>query len=238
MILIKKPNPSEMFNSFLNFCPVLRHNTLIMIQHIFFDIGGILIDIHPGRCVQYWADSADLSLNEIETAFSDEVHHAYEKGRLTDHGFFTAFKYGLPQPCCLKESDFWQGWQSLLGEETPISDLIKTLSEDYNIWLLSNTNPRHIRYEIDLRYQFPRYIDGAIYSFDACARKPERAIYDYALKTSGASASESLFIDDLKENINMAKLLGWSGIHYQNTDQLKEKLNSYDICIKAMELIA
>ena len=43
-----------------------------MIQHIFLDIGGVLINIHPDRCAQYWADSADLSLVEIKTAFSNE----------------------------------------------------------------------------------------------------------------------------------------------------------------------
>ena len=209
-----------------------------MIKNIFFDIGNVLIHVHPDRYIQYLADSTDLQIDVIKEAFPLEVHYAYERGEISGHEFFLSFRDGLPQPCCLKESDFWQGWQSLLGEETLVSDLIKTLSEDYNIWLLSNTNPRHIRYEIDLRYQFPRHIDGAIYSFDACARKPERAIYDYALKTSGAGASESLFIDDLRENINMAKLLGWSGIHYQNIDQLKKELNSYDICIKALELIA
>lgn len=208
-----------------------------MIQHIFFDIGGVLIDIHPDRCIQYWADSADLSLDEIKTAFSDDVHHAYETGKLTDHEFFTAFKEGLPQPCCLKASDFWRGWQKLLGKETAVSDLMKSLSGEYQIWLLSNTNPRHIRNEIDLRYQFPNYINGAIYSFDASARKPDRAIYDYALKTASAVPSKSLFIDDLKENIHMAQSLGWSGIHYQNINQLTKELNSYDIHTKALELI-
>ncbi len=206
-----------------------------MIQHIFFDIGNVLIHIHPERCVQYWADSADLSLDEIETAFSDEVHHAYETGQLTDYEFFTAFKDGLPQPCCLKESDFWRGWQKLLGKETAVSGMMESLSADYKIWLLSNTNPRHIRDEIELRYRFPQHIDGAIYSFDAESRKPDRAIYDYALRVSGASASASLFIDDLKENIDMAKSLGWAGIHYQDMDQLKIELNTLGIHTQKLE---
>jgi putative hydrolase of the HAD superfamily len=207
-----------------------------MIQHIFLDIGGVLINIHPDRCAQYWADSADLSLVEIKTAFSDEVHHAYETGRLSDHEFFTTFKEGLPHPCCLKESDFWRGWQKLLGKETAVSDLMKPLSKEYNIWLLSNTNPSHIRDEIDLRYQFPNHINGAIYSCDAGVRKPDRAIYDYALKTASAVPSKSLFIDDLKENIDMAQSLGWAGIHYENFDQLRDALKSYNIHIKNLEL--
>ncbi len=208
-----------------------------MIQHIFFDIGGVLIDIHPDRCAQYWADSADISLDEIKIAFSDEGHHAYETGQLTDREFFTTFKDALPQPCCLKESDFWRGWQKLLGEETPVSDLLASLSSDYNIWLLSNTNPRHIKDELDLRYAFPNHIDGAVYSFDAGVRKPDTAMYEYALNQSGAIASESVFIDDLLPNIESAKALGWEGIHYQNIDQLKSALYSFGVMADAKETV-
>ena len=123
-----------------------------------------------------------------------------------------------------------------MGKETAVSDLMKPLSKEYNLWLLSNTNPSHIRNEIDLRYQFPNHINGAIYSFDAGVRKPDRAIYDYALKTASAIPSESLFIDDLKENIDMAQSLGWAGIHYENFDKLKDALKSYNINMKNLEL--
>jgi FMN phosphatase YigB (HAD superfamily) len=34
-----------------------------MIKNIFFDIGNVLIHIHPDRYIQYLADSADLSVD-------------------------------------------------------------------------------------------------------------------------------------------------------------------------------
>jgi len=208
-----------------------------MIKNIFFDIGGVLLDVHYDECIQYWADSADLSPDEIKTAHSDEVHKAYEIGQLTDHEYFLAFKEGLPQPCCLKETDFWRGWQKLLGKETNVSELLKSSSFHYNIWLLSNTNPKHIKDELDLKYSFPDYIDGAIYSFDAGARKPDPAIFEYALKESGAVAFESVFIDDLLPNIEAAQILGFKGIHYQNIPQLTNDLNALGVAVKEMEAI-
>ena len=209
-----------------------------MIKNIFFDIGNVLIHIHPDRCIQYWADCTDLPLDLIKDAFPLEAHYTYEKGELSEHEFFLAFRDALPQPCCLKESDFWRGWQKLLGDETAVSGLMKSLSPQYNIWLLSNTNPRHIKDEIDLRYNFPEYIDGAIYSFDAGSRKPDVAIYDYALKESGAVASESVFIDDLLPNIEVANSLGWKGIHYQNIEKLTTDLLALGITVKEMEALA
>ncbi|MEA1880893.1 MAG: HAD family phosphatase [Candidatus Marinimicrobia bacterium] len=205
-----------------------------MIKNIFFDIGNVLIHIHPDRCVQYWADSTDLPIDVIKDAFPLEVHYAYERGEISGHEFFLSFRDGLPQPCCLKESDFWRGWTTLLRKETPVVPLLKTLSANYNIWLLSNTNPRHIKDELDLRFSFLNYIDGGIYSFDAGIRKPDSAIYEYALEKSGAKANESVFIDDLIDNIKAAQKQGFLGIHYVGEDQLLEDLNNLGIEIDKM----
>ncbi|MBC8344795.1 MAG: HAD family phosphatase [Candidatus Marinimicrobia bacterium] len=205
-----------------------------MIKTIFFDIGNVLIHIHPDRYIQYLADSTDLPIDVIKDAFPLEVHYAYERGEISGHEFFLSFREALPQPCCLKESDFWRGWQKLLGKETAVVPLLQTLSANYDIWLLSNTNPQHIRDELESQVSFLDYIDGGIYSFDAGSRKPDSAIYEYALEKSGAKANESVFIDDLKDNINAAEKQGFIGIHYVGEDQLLEDLNNLGIEIEKM----
>ena len=95
---------------------------------------------------------------------------------------------------------------------------------DYNIWLLSNTNPKHINNKLKLFSDFFEFINGAIYSFEVGLRKPDPNIYSKALKSSNAVASESLLIDDLIENIDAAKKLGWNTIHYKNDNLLKQEL--------------
>ena len=205
-----------------------------MIKNIFFDIGNVLIHIHPDRYIQYLADSTDLPIDIIKDAFPLEVHYAYERGEISGHEFFLSFRDGLPQPCCLKESDFWRGWQKLLGKETEVVSFLKSLSENYTIWLLSNTNPRHIKDELESQVSFLEYIDGGIYSFDAGSRKPDSAIYEYALEKSGAKANESVFIDDLIDNIKAAEKQGFLGIHYVGEDQLLEDLNNLGIEIDKM----
>ena len=84
-----------------------------MIKTIFFDIGGVLIDIHPEKTYQYISDCVDLSPEIIEKKFPWEAHNEYEKGYISDRDWFMAVKEALPQPCCLKESDFWKGWKLL-----------------------------------------------------------------------------------------------------------------------------
>lgn len=194
------------------------------IKTIFFDIGGVLIDIHPERAIQYWSDCTDIDPQTLHDKFPLDSHNDYEKGLLTDHEWFIAVKEALPQPCCLKESDFFKGWKMLLGNEKSTVNLMKQLKNHHSIWLLSNTNPQHIRDEIETRYIFPDVVDGAVYSFNVGQRKPDIAIYQSALSLAKTLPEQALFIDDLKENIDAAKSIGMHGIHFQSTQQLKTEL--------------
>ena len=195
-----------------------------MIKTIFFDIGGVLIDIHPERTYQYLSDSADVEVSMVKESFPWDAHDQYERGIINNEDWFIAYKESLPQPCCLKRSDFWNAWKLLLGEEKNTVNILEALNKQYSIWLLSNTNPKHIQDEIEKRYLFPSLVNGAVYSFDVGFRKPEKEIYEIAMERANANPQECLFIDDLLENIQAAKQIGIEGIHFISSEQLKQEL--------------
>ena len=195
-----------------------------MIKTIFFDIGGVLIDIHPERTYQYLSDSADVEVSMVKESFPWDAHDQYERGIINNEDWFITYKESLPQPCCLKRSDFWNAWKLLLGEEKNTVNILEALNKQYSIWLLSNTNPKHIQDEIEKRYLFPSLVNGAVYSFDVGVRKPEKEIYEIAMQRANANPQECLFIDDLLENIQAAKQIGIEGIHFISSEQLKQEL--------------
>ena len=195
-----------------------------MIKTIFFDIGGVLIDIHPERTYQYLSDSADVEVSMVKESFPWDAHDQYERGIMNNEDWFITYKESLPQPCCLKRSDFWNAWKLLLGEEKNTVNVLEALNKQYSIWLLSNTNPKHIQDEIEKRYLFPSLVNGAVYSFDVGVRKPEKEIYEIAIQRANANPQECLFIDDLLENIQAAKQIGIEGIHFISSEQLKQEL--------------
>ena len=195
-----------------------------MIKTIFFDIGGVLIDIHPERTYQYLSDSADVEVNMVKESFPWYAHDQYERGIMNNEDWFITYKESLPQPCCLKRSDFWNAWKLLLGEEKNTVNILEALNKQYSIWLLSNTNPKHIQDEIEKRYLFPSLVNGAVYSFDVGVRKPEKEIYEIAMQRANANPQECLFIDDLLENIQAAKQIGIEGVHFISSEQLKQEL--------------
>ena len=122
------------------------------------------------------------------------------------------------------EEKFWQAWALLLGKESEVIDLMIDLKKYYKIWLLSNTNSKHIKDELDNKYVFPHLVDGAIYSFDVGLRKPDELIYQKSCEKANVLPNECIFIDDLEENIKGAKKVGLHGLHYTEMENLQNDL--------------
>ena len=188
----------------------------MVIKHIFFDIGGVLLEIDHVRSLQYWSDCTDLSIDVIKDHFPHDINGQYEISKLTDHEFFRAVKDALPQPNFLKEDDFWRGWNKLIVAETKTVELLPIFKNSYKVYLLSNTNPKHIKHEVEKRFSFQNNVHKAFYSFDLGCRKPDEAIYLKALEMVRAKPEESLLIDDMEANVEQAIGVGFYTIHYHD----------------------
>ena len=188
----------------------------MVIKHIFFDLGGVFLEIDHVQSLQYWSDCTDLSIDVIKDHFPHEVYEQYEIGKLTNHEFFRAMKDALPQPNCLKEDNFWRGWNKLIVAETETVELLPIFKNSYKVYLLSNTNPKHIKHVVEERFSFQNNVHKAFYSFDLGCRKPDEAIYLKALEMAGAKPEESLLIDDMEANVEQAIGVGFYTIHYHD----------------------
>ena len=79
-------------------------------------------------------------------------------------------------------------------------------------------------------HYFPKHydlnsFDGVVVSSDVKMIKPNPEIYQYILKTYHLNPEESLFVDDMKENIEAAKALGIHGIVFETYEQAVRDLN-------------
>ena len=196
-----------------------------MIKTIFFDIGGVLLNIYPERTIKQLSEITNLTENEIKKSFPEEAHHKYERGEISGKEFFSAVKCKLPQSNSLTEEQFWNAWSMLVGAETKVVEIMNELSLKYSVWLLSNTNPYHILEE--KRFRLFDKITGGIYSFEVGSRKPEPNIFHGALKIANVSAEESLFIDDLLVNVEMARSLNINAIHFKSINDFSSQLDKY-----------
>ena len=102
--------------------------------------------------------------------------------------------------------------------------ILKRTAKNVPTYLLSNTNALHIDF-IRERYEFPNLVRGAILSHELGLRKPDPAIYRAALKMSGTKPEETVFVDDLKPNVESAGKMGFQAIRFRNAEDLRRRFD-------------
>jgi glucose-1-phosphatase len=184
------------------------------IKNIIFDLGGVLINIDYYKTINAFKA---LGISNFEQMYSqitaNELFENMETGKTTEDEFYEAIKQTAPTP--LTNQQIKDAWNSLLLDFRPHSiDYLKSLSLQYNLYLLSNTNSIH---QAAFNNLFTKEFNGkhindyfvkAYYSHQINLRKPYKKIYDFVLADANLKPQETLFIDDSKMNIPAANELG------------------------------
>ena len=98
----------------------------------------------------------------------------------------------------------------------------------YGVYLLSNY-PRRIYFQSIHELSFVELVDGAVFSFEVQATKPEPGIYEALLEKYQLQPTECVFVDDLRTNIIAANHLGMATIHFHTKSQAEEELRSLGV---------
>ena len=107
-------------------------------------------------------------------------------------------------------------------------ELLKQLSTNYRLFLLSNTNIIHYRaYSAYLKQTFCKMIFDEIFekqylSFEIGMRKPDREIFELVLSENKLIASETIFIDDSIQHVEGAREAGITAYHLQPGESILE----------------
>jgi putative hydrolase of the HAD superfamily len=153
------------------------------------------------------------------------VYHDYEKGLMETADFIAYFSSSFP----ISEEDLVFAWNAVLLDfpENRLFFLKKlAASGKYRLFLLSNTNDLHIEFVknsvgIPFFTEFKNCFEQFYLSHEINLRKPDPEIYEFVLQSNQLSPDETLFVDDLKENTDSAKLLG---IHVWNLNPATENV--------------
>lgn len=93
--------------------------------------------------------------------------------------------------------------------------LMKLRGRGKKTFMLSNTNEEHMRHIINKcfggdRSNLEYYFDGLFLSYEMHLVKPSHEIFLEMIKQTNINPSESVFIDDLQQNIDVAASLGFN----------------------------
>ena len=180
-----------------------------MIKNIVFDFGDIFINLDKEAT---YKELAKLGVTNISEDMIT-TYHQYEMGLISTDEFVNFYKTKFPQ---LSRESLVNAWNAILLD-FPIRRLsfLKELvaSNKYRLFLLSNTNDLHIswiqnNWEAELYDEFKNCFEQFYLSHEINFRKPNANIYEFVLNENALKASETIFVDDLKENTQAAKELG------------------------------
>jgi HAD superfamily hydrolase (TIGR01509 family) len=185
-----------------------------MIRAIVFDIGNVILRFDFGIAIKRLQHKSDPISEEIVARLS-ALQTSYESGdiarpefqrRVTEAIRFTG-----------EEREFVQAWEEIFTENLPMCELIRALQPGYPLYLLSNTSDLHVEY---MRRTYPIFhaFTDAVYSYRAKCFKPDRAIFEVAIRQFGIDPAETVYIDDLEKNVEAARAAGFQAFQYDHAD--------------------
>ena len=192
-----------------------------MIKNLIFDFGDVFLDLDKTGAM-----NNALNLFQID-ALTDEmidINCQFEKGLISSHEFANFYTQKFPY---LSYHDLVDIWNFVLVEFPQYKmDFLSELnsSNKYNLVLLSNTNEIHIDWvkeNVPFYNEFKNSFDRFYLSHEINLRKPDSEIFEFVLDENDYQASETLFIDDTKDNTDAASQMG---IHVWNIDETKQDI--------------
>lgn len=195
------------------------------LKNIIFDMGGVLVTIDPRRSEDaFRALRGEKGKNaEVEFHFNGTlgIFDRLEGGLVTQAAFFDELRKILD--CSASDKELADAWNALIIEPVRENlEYLRELKKDHRIFLLSNTNAIHVERVEDMYPGYLALFERAYMSHELKMRKPDREIYEAALKGSRLAAGETLFIDDSVVNVEGARAAGINAIHLPSPFQLGE----------------
>ena len=170
-----------------------------------FDMGGVLAEFGWDAIFSHYFAPEDVPLAQSVIL---------RKWRLMDGGMLDYDAYVAESAALLPErlrpncARFFAEWITAM---TPIEGVwalaARMKARGKGVYLLSNATVDFARRAPEV-FPILRLFDGIIFSANIRMLKPDAEIYEYALEHFGIAASETLFVDDMSENVEGARRCG------------------------------
>ncbi len=199
-----------------------------MIKNIVFDIGSVLVEFEPKKYLDKFNFTEEVKEEIFQNVFRSTYWCELDRGTITEE---EAMEKICKEASHIKKeiAQVMENWMDML---VPKEDTIEILKEvkhrGYNIYILSNYHKNSFE-KICRENGFFTLIDGAVVSYSVNYLKPEEEIYKILLDRYSLIPKETLFIDDMKDNVEAAEKLGINAIKFTNSKELKEKLTELNI---------
>jgi len=191
--------------------------------NIVFDLGGVVFRWQPEKIIRHvFQDAGKQDLVRAEI-FEHSDWIELDRGSITLGQAIVrgTSRTGLPR------GDIEKLFKAVPQSLTPIDETIELIREirgsNNSFFVLSNMHAASISY-LEKTYKIWSLFDGIVISSRIQMVKPEIEIYRHLLATYALNAAETVFIDDMSENLAAASKVGINTIKFLDADQCRQAL--------------
>lgn len=199
-----------------------------MITAIVFDLGGVLFKEGKLEAAKKLSLEHKYQENIIIDLFTVSKSIDLRKGLITDEEFWQWAKTQLPESydTNLIKQTWYEGY--VLDED--IFSLIKQLQGKYKLIAFSDNEVNRVTF-LDDKYDFEKYFDLEIYSYEYTFTKKDKEFYNILIEKSGNEPSELVYIDDNANVLQFTTQLVIQTLIYEGgkIDELKNKLRELGV---------
>ncbi|HKL99325.1 MAG TPA: HAD family phosphatase [Mobilitalea sp.] len=201
-----------------------------MIDTIVFDIGNVLAAFSWEKCLRERGFDEELILRVGDATVNTKLWKELDRSTTISEELIRQFITQDPE---IADSirEFLSISYDSVREYDYSSGLIEKLKTNgYKVYLLSNYNG--INYEhAKKNFSFINKVDGGVISYEIGIVKPDLEIYEALIAKYSITPSETVFLDDIKENTDAAASLGFHTVHFKDLDNAITELRSLKIIL-------
>ncbi|NNF01763.1 MAG: HAD family phosphatase [Bacteroidia bacterium] len=202
------------------------------IKNIILDLGVVIIDVDYNKTAEAFKK---LGLSNFDEIYSkkkqDHFFDDFEKGILDVADFRDEVRTHIAGKLSDRQID--KAWNAMLGRVPHKRvELLESLSQKYDLYLLSNTNKIHVPAfskildeDHDLE-KFYSLFKSVYLSCELEMRKPDKEIFDLVINENNLNRDECIFIDDTPHHVEGGKRAGIASFHLADGQDLTEFLPS------------
>ena len=199
------------------------------ITWILFDLGNVLVELRTGG-LERAAAALGSTPGRLSALFNENgIAERIAVGKLSPQEFVEQINRRFGSSIAPADVVNWFGPEvAAVFPESPA--LIASLKGRYSLVILSNTFFGH--WDWFIATEFARQFDAPMASHLLGFCKPDPRAYRAALDRMGATAAETVFVDDLAENVEAARALGFTAFQSATPSQLIQGLQRAGVTTK------
>lgn len=198
------------------------------IKNVVFDIGNVIVRWSPLEITRLTFGEVNNLQPRCNSIFQSDIWLDLNKGKITEQEAKSLYQQSITLSELECERLFYYVKQTQILLYGSIDLLKRVKAAGYNVYALTD-NVTDIVEHLKSTYSFWSEFDGTIVSADLGVLKPQAEIYHALLNQYSLQAKETVFLDDMPNNVKGAESVGMYAIQFLTAEQCEKDLKELGV---------